>query len=99
MYDLAAALISLRPGASWSLIGENYSGLDWLDRDQPKPTLEECRAEMIRLKEEYDRKEYQRLRKSEYPSIIDQLDLLYHQGYDGWKAGIDAVKTKYPKPE
>ena len=34
-----------------------------------------------------------------YPSIQDQLDALYHQGYDGWKSMIDEVKTRYPKPE
>ena len=43
--------------------------------------------------------EYQRQRAAEYPSFADQFDLLYHGGYDAWKAAIDAVKTKYPKPE
>jgi hypothetical protein len=43
--------------------------------------------------------EYQRQRAAEYPSFADQFDLLYHGGYDSWKAAIDAVKTKYPKPE
>ena len=41
--------------------------------------------------------EYQRLRAAEYPSFADQFDLLYHGGYDAWKAAVDAVKTKYPK--
>ena len=40
---------------------------------------------------------YQRQRAAEYPSFADQFDLLYHGGYDAWKAAIDAVKTKYPK--
>jgi len=43
--------------------------------------------------------EYQRQRAAEYPSFADQFDLLYHGGYDAWKAAIEAVKTKYPKPE
>ena len=43
--------------------------------------------------------EYQRQRAAEYPSYADQFDLLYHGGYDAWKAAIDAVKTKYPKPQ
>jgi hypothetical protein len=43
--------------------------------------------------------EYQRLRAAEYPSFADQFDLLYHGGYDAWKAAIEAVKNKYPKPE
>ena len=36
-------------------------------------------------------------RQQEYPSIVDQLDTLYHGGYDAWKASIDVVKNKYPK--
>jgi hypothetical protein len=36
-------------------------------------------------------------RRAEYPSIPDQLDTLYHGGYDAWKATIQAVKDKYPK--
>lgn len=40
---------------------------------------------------------YKDLRRAEYPSIVDQLDTLYHGGYDAWKASIKAVKDKYPK--
>jgi hypothetical protein len=36
-------------------------------------------------------------RQQAYPSIVDQLDTLYHGGYDSWKASIDVVKNKYPK--
>jgi len=45
----------------------------------------------------YDNKEYQRKRASEYPSIAEQLDDLYHNGIDGWKSSIKAIKDKYPK--
>ena len=38
-------------------------------------------------------------RAAEYPNIADQLDTLFHEGIDGWKETIQAVKTKYPKPE
>ena len=37
-------------------------------------------------------------RATAYPSIADQLDTLYHQGYDGWKATIEVVKTEFPNP-
>jgi hypothetical protein len=37
-------------------------------------------------------------RQAEYPSIVDQLDDIYHNGIDGWKETIKAVKDKYPKP-
>lgn len=44
-----------------------------------------------------DPNKYQRQRAAGYPSIIDQLDILYHGGYDAWKETIKAVKDKYPK--
>lgn len=37
-------------------------------------------------------------RAAAYPSIADQLDTLYHGGYDAWKATITAVKEEFPKP-
>lgn len=46
-----------------------------------------------------DSQVYKDLRRAEYPSIVDQLDTLYHGGYDAWKASIKAVKDKYPKGE
>lgn len=33
-----------------------------------------------------------------YPSIVDQLDKIYHSGIDEWKKDIKAVKDKFPKP-
>ena len=40
---------------------------------------------------------YQRDRAAEYPSVVDQLDLIYHSGVDAWKAKIKETKDKYPK--
>ena len=44
-----------------------------------------------------DPEKYKYQRQQEYPSIADQLDTLYHEGYEGWKAKIEAIKNKYPK--
>ena len=41
--------------------------------------------------------EYKGLRAEAYPSTADQLDDIYHNGVDGWKATIKAVKDTYPK--
>ena len=41
--------------------------------------------------------EYQRKRAAEYPSIVDQLDEIYHNGLESWKAKIKETKDKYPK--
>lgn len=40
---------------------------------------------------------YKAQRAAAYPSITDQLDMLYHGGYDAWKAAITAVKEEFPK--
>ena len=47
--------------------------------------------------DEYDSKQYQRDRAEAYPSTVDQLDDIYHNGVDGWKATIKAVKDAHPK--
>ena len=36
-------------------------------------------------------------RKKEYPSIVDQLDKIYHSGIDEWKKVIKKVKDDNPK--
>jgi hypothetical protein len=36
-------------------------------------------------------------RLKEYPKISEQLDEMYHNGFDAWKAKIKAIKDKYPK--
>jgi hypothetical protein len=41
---------------------------------------------------------YKFKRAAEYPSIPDQLDDIYHNGIDAWKATIKVTKDKYPKP-
>jgi len=44
-----------------------------------------------------DPNEYKYKRENEYPNIKDQLDDIYHNGIDGWKATIKVTKDKYPK--
>jgi len=44
-----------------------------------------------------DPEAYKTQRQAEYPSIVDQLDTIFHDGLDAWKEQIQAVKDKYPK--
>tara|TARA_B100000029_G_scaffold1025_1_gene1195 strand:+ start:823 stop:1113 length:291 start_codon:yes stop_codon:yes gene_type:complete len=85
-----------------SLVGGDIAGredgsvIKYL-KDQKAPTQAEIDAELKRMQDEYDANEYQRSRASEYPSIPDQLDEIYHNGIDSWKAIIKQTKDKYPK--
>ena len=42
--------------------------------------------------------DYQRVRREKYPDTGEQLDQIYHEGIDAWKATVKAVKDAYPKP-
>ena len=63
------------------------------------PTEDECKAGLKAMQDEWDLENdsYKSKRRAEYPNIADQLDDIYHNGIDGWKATIKAVKDKYTK--
>ena len=49
-----------------------------------------------------DPEQYKYDRQSEYKTIAEQLDMQYWDGVNGttnWQDHINAIKTKYPKPE
>ena len=77
-----------------SIVGDQV-----LDKDQNQINIDESAvtAKIAELQTAYDNLQYQRNRKTEYPSIEDQLDDLYHNGIDGWKTTIKAIKDKYQK--
>ena len=70
---------------------------EWLS-DSPQPSEANITTAHNEWQAEYDAKAYARNRASEYPSIADQLDDIYHNGIDAWKATIKTTKDKYPKP-
>ena len=65
-----------------------------------KPTESDCTNGLAALQAAWDLENdsYKSKRRVEYPSIEDQLDDIYHNGIDGWKATIKVTKDKYPKP-
>lgn len=100
IFDIPSALSSLRPTSAWSHNGTEYSGITWLDTENPCPTEAEVTAEIARLQAEYDAEFYKLSRAAEYPPIGDQLDALFHAGAfpADMAAQIQAIKDKYPKP-
>ena len=88
LINRAKAISSLKPGAIWT---DNNGTLNWdSGNSQSKPTEDEITAEINRL-------DYKNKRAAEYPSVVDQLDDIYHNGIDAWKATIKTTKDKYPK--
>ena len=94
---IVSALLALKPGAEWTTRGDNYSGLEWLDKSQTKPTDQEIEEKIAEIKYQEEINVYQEKRKLEYPDWGDQLDQIYHSGIDVWKSDIKKIKDKYPK--
>ncbi len=91
-------ILKINPNAEVTVYGTdiNTCTFEWHNGTTPisKADIE---AKMVELQADYDAKQYQRDREKEYPSIAEQLDDLYHNGIDGWKATIKITKDKYPK--
>jgi len=70
------------------------------DKDGNSVTLDQAKIDTARteLNTAAAAVKYKTDRANEYPSVVDQLDDIYHNGIDAWKATIKTTKDKYPKP-
>ncbi len=86
------AILKIKSDAKVSVTGTDIDTADivWHDNNPTNITKAEIKSKMQEI-------EYIDKRENEYPSIVDQLDDIYHNGIDGWKETIKAVKDKYPK--
>ena len=80
--------------------GELSDDYLWLRQDNSckQITFKRRLLEKIAYKYYIVPQNYKNKRMLEYPPIEDQLDLMYHSGFDAWKAKIKETKDKYPKP-
>mgnify|MGYP006113950741 CR=1 FL=1 len=76
---------------------EDISCLTLIPESEPNFTWEDVLSKEIELNQEFDAQAYARNRATEYPALAEQLDEIYHNGIDSWKATIKVTKDKYPK--
>ncbi len=96
MIDILRTILAINPKAEVTVSAEDVKQITW--HNDTKPIAEaDILAKQKELETAYDNNKYQRDRAEAYPSIKDQLDDLYHNGIDGWKTTIKAIKDKYPK--
>ena len=67
---ITSALIELKPGAEWTLRGDTYADLEWLDKLQPKPTEEEVNTKVSEL----EKNEPHRLLREERNKRLAECD-------------------------
>jgi hypothetical protein len=90
------AILAINSDAKVDVEDNDVKKIKWLQGTSEIPEADILKKQ-VELQTAYDNVKYQRDRASEYPSIVDQLDDLYHNGIDGWKTTIKAIKDKYPK--
>ena len=96
MIDIVTAILAINPSAEVSVNAEDFEQITW-HNGTAVISKADIQAKQAELQADYDAKQYQRDREKEYPSIADQLDDIYHNGIDGWKATIKVTKDKYLK--
>ena len=97
MTTILKSIIELNSDAQVTVLDNDIDRIKWSDSNPTNITKEQILAKQTELQADYDAKEYQRDRATEYPSIVDQLDDIYNNGIDAWKATIKITKDKYPK--
>jgi len=87
------AIQNLVPNAVVTIIGDKIL---WND-ERTQPTEEEIAQKIAELEYIEEVEEYKRARELAYPLMSEQLDKIFHEGIDAWKAEIQAVKDAHPK--
>ena len=94
MAQIIDAIIAIKPDAQVTVDNDSVDGITWVDGNPTEITNDAIlakQAELTTANAHIDP------RAKEYPSIREQLDDIYHNGIDGWKTTIKAIKDKYPK--
>ena len=103
MIKLSQVIKKINPNAEFKYLEEDINTIQWLNGTTPIPVAD-IEAKMTELQAEYDANQYQRDRI--YPSIGDQLDMLWHSidqdpqlksKYFEFYEAIKAIKVKHPK--
>jgi hypothetical protein len=98
--DYSAVLTANYIGKQWTLEGNTYEGLDWLD-ESSKPTQAELDAQWASVKYENECKIVESIRRSEYVVKSDPIFFEWQRGTKtkaDWDAAVQAIKDANPYP-
>ena len=99
MTDIIKSILAINTTAQVSVNAEDINQITWLNGTTPIPANEILAKQRI-LQLEYEGGKYQRDRAKEYPTIANQLDMLYWDkinGTNNWQESIKRIKQRYPK--
>jgi len=97
--NISEAILALEPTATFGVIDEDLEQIEWYSQHVEQPSNEDIQAKLDELQAIEDAKQYQRDRKTEYPSIEDCVHALLDGGdtLTDLQEARQAIKDKYPK--
>ena len=111
MTDIIKSIITVRKEQDGqrprvSVTNDSLNEIIWHDDNPTNITNQQILDKQVELKADYDAKQYQRDRtvqpeRGGYPSIGDQMDMMWHDKKDGtttWEDAVQAIKDANPKP-
>ena len=107
MIKIIDAILAIKSDALVTISGNDVNNITWGDGNPTSITNDAILAKQTELQTAYDNKAYARTRVSAYPSIGDQLDMLWHaidadttlkSNYADFHTALKAVKDANPKP-
>ena len=96
--DIALILTKRYADKLWTMVGDNYEGLEWKDSSS-KPTLKELENLWEAVNSESHQEEVEKLRRAAYRETADPLFFEYQRGdatKEEWLSAVEEVKNKYP---
>ena len=99
--DIPAVLNAIRPGSRWTLNGDDYAGLTWLD-DSPKPTKKTLEDAWPQVQYERKYAAVEQARRARYQAETDGIYMAAVRDdlpLDDWKAAVAAIKAELPYPQ
>ena len=99
--NIAQAILELAANPRVSIPEEDINKIAWHDGNPNNITVVQIQTKYDELVVAYDAEEYARNRKEEY-DLLNQFELISDDAINGTsthKDAIEAIKTKYPKPE
>ena len=98
--DYSAVLTANYAGSQWTLNGDTYDGLTWLD-DTPKPSQKELDDAWSQVQHDVQMKQVESQRKAAYTAESDPIFFQWQRGdatEQDWLDAVQAVKDNHPYP-
>jgi hypothetical protein len=92
--NIIQTILAIKSNAQVSVLGEDINTLTWHDNNPTNITNQQIltkQSELQALEDVYVN------RRNEYGTVVSQLDEIYHNGLDSWKARIANIKLNNPK--